>query len=287
MKILVTGANGRVGSKVVEQLLARGVQLRALVRDRIKANFPPMVEVVEGDFLEPDSLRPALAGITSVFLLNAVAGDEVTQALNVLNLIQEAGVRRLVYLSVMHSDRYVNVPHFAGKFAVERMIEQMGISATILHPAYFMENDVRIQQVVSDFGVYPMPIGDIGIAMIDVGDLAAVAAEELVRRSQGPETLPLKHITLVGPQALTGAQVAGIWSEVLQRPIVYGGSDPQGFEANLRHTMPSWLAYDMRLMSERFINTGMVPSQEDQAEVTRILGRPLRTYKEFAQAITA
>ncbi|HRH76139.1 MAG TPA: NmrA family NAD(P)-binding protein, partial [Cellvibrionaceae bacterium] len=191
MKILVTGANGRVGSKVVEQLLARGVQLRALVRDRIKANFPPMVEVVEGDFLEPDSLRPALAGITSVFLLNAVAGDEVTQALNVLNLIQEAGVRRLVYLSVMHSDRYVNVPHFAGKFAVERMIEQMGISATILHPAYFMENDVRIQQVVSDFGVYPMPIGDIGIAMIDVGDLAAVAAEELVRRSQGPETLPL------------------------------------------------------------------------------------------------
>lgn len=64
-------------------------------------------------------------------------------------------MKRVVYLSVIHSDRYVNVPHFAGKFGVERMIEQMGFSATILRPAYFIENDLTIKDVVQGYGVYP------------------------------------------------------------------------------------------------------------------------------------
>ncbi|MET3900279.1 uncharacterized protein YbjT (DUF2867 family) [Devosia sp. UYZn731] len=50
-------------------------------------------------------------------------------------MARAAGVTKLVYLSVIHSDIYVNVPHFAGKFGVERMIEQMGFEGTILRPA--------------------------------------------------------------------------------------------------------------------------------------------------------
>jgi uncharacterized protein YbjT (DUF2867 family) len=79
-----------------------------------------------------------------------VASDEFTQALIALNLAREAGVERIVYLSVIHSDLYVNVPHFAGKFGVERMIEKMGFNATILRPAYFMNNDLTIKDVCSD-----------------------------------------------------------------------------------------------------------------------------------------
>ena len=85
--------------------------------------------------------------------------DEFTQALIALNLAREAGIERIVYLSVIHSDLYVNVPHFAGKFGVERMIEGMGFNATILRPAYFMNNDVLIKDVVLGYGIYPMPIG--------------------------------------------------------------------------------------------------------------------------------
>ena len=67
-----------------------------------------------------------------------------TQALIALNLAREAGIERFVYLSVIHSDLYVNVPHFAGKYGVERMIEQMGLNANILRPAYFIDNDLTI-----------------------------------------------------------------------------------------------------------------------------------------------
>jgi hypothetical protein len=69
---------------------------------------------------------------------------------------REAGVARLVHLSVIHSDLYVDVPHFPGKFGVERMIEQMGFNATILRPPYIMSNDSMIKVVVLGYGLYPM-----------------------------------------------------------------------------------------------------------------------------------
>jgi uncharacterized protein YbjT (DUF2867 family) len=285
MTILVTGATGNVGRHVVDQLVQRGAHVRALVRNPAKADFPAGVDVVQGDLLDVDSLRGAFEGVSTLFLLNAVVPDEFTQALIALNVARQAGVDRVVYLSVIHSDLYVNVPHFAGKFGVERMIEQMGFSATILRPAYFMNNDVTIKDVVLGYGTYPMPIGNKGLAMIDARDIGEIAAIELIHRANATQPLPLERINLVGPDTLTGADIAGIWSDVLQRPIVYGGDDTAGFEQNLRQFMPAWMAYDMRLMSERFLTDGMVPEAGDVARLTALLGRPLRSYRELAAGI--
>jgi uncharacterized protein YbjT (DUF2867 family) len=188
---------------------------------------------------------------------------------------------------VIHCDLYVNVPHFAGKFAVERMIEKMGFNATILRPAYFMNNDFTIKDVVTGYSVYPMPIGSKGLAMIDARDIGEIAAIELVRREQSATPLPLDRINLVGPDVLTGTDVAGIWSEVLGRPIAYPGDDTAGFENNLRQFMPSWMAFDMRLMSERFLTEGMIPEPGDAARLTTLLGRPLRSYRDFAAETVA
>src|SRR4051794_16557368 len=287
MTILVTGANGTVGRHVVEQLLKRGANVRALVRDPAKATFPAGVTVVQGDLLDVDAMRGAFSGVSTLFLLNAVAPDEFTQALIALNLARAAGIERIVYLSVIHSDRYVNVPHFAGKFGVERMIEQMGFGATVLRPAYFMNNDLTIKDVVLGYGVYPMPIGSKGLAMIDARDIGEIAAIELIRREQAKGTLPLDRINLVGPDTLTGADVAAIWSEVLGRTIAYGGDDTAGFEQNLKKFMPSWMAFDMRLMSERFLTEGMIPATGDVGRLTALLGRPLRSYRDFAAEIAA
>jgi len=287
MTILVTGATGTVGRQVIEQLVKRGADIRALVRDPAKANLPAGVTVVQGDLLDVDAMRGAFSGVSTLFLLNAVAPDEFTQALIALNLAREAGIERIVYLSVIHGDRYVNVPHFAGKFAVERMIETMGFNATILRPAYFMNNDLTIKDVVTGYGVYPMPIGSKGLAMIDARDIGEIAAIELIRREQSATPLPLDRINLVGPDLLTGTDVAGIWSEVLGRPIAYPGDDTAGFENNLRQFMPSWMAFDMRLMSERFLTEGMIPEPGDAARLTALLGRPLRSYRDFASEIVA
>jgi uncharacterized protein YbjT (DUF2867 family) len=287
MTILVTGATGAVGRQVVEQLVKRGADVRALVRDPAKADFPADVAVAQGELLDVDALRNAFSGVSTLFLLNAVVPDEFTQALIALNAARQAGIERIVYLSVIHSDRYVNVPHFAGKFGVERMIEQMGFGATILRPAYFISNDLTIKDVVTGYGVYPMPIGGRGLAMVDTRDIAEVAAIELIRREQATGSLPLDRINLVGPDTLTGVDIAAIWSEVLGRPIAYGGDDTAAFEQNLRRFMPNWMAFDMRLMAERFLTDGMLPEAGDVARLTALLGRPLHSYRDFASEIAA
>ena len=287
MTILVTGATGTIGRNVVDQLVQRGAAVRALVRDPAKADFPSSVEVVQGDLLDPDSLRSAFKGVSALFLLNAVTPDEFTQALIALNVAKESGVDRVVYLSVIHSDVYVNVPHFAGKFGVERMIEKAGFSATILRPAYFISNDLSVKDVVFEYGVYPMPIGAKGLAMVDVRDIGEIAAIELIHRKNATRPLPLERINLVGPDTLTGGDVAAIWSDVLGRPVAYGGDDSAAFEQNLRNFMPGWMAYDMRLMSERFLSDGMVPAAGDVERLTALLGRPLRSYRAFAAEAAA
>lgn len=285
MTILVTGATGRVGRHVVDQLVKRGAEVRVLTRDPAKANVPAGVEVAQGDLLDIDALRAAFSGVRTLFLLNAVTGDEFTQALITLNVAREAGVDRVVYLSVIHADRFVNVPHFAVKSGAERMIEAMGFNATILRPSYFIDNEHMIKDVILNHGVYPMPIGGKGIAMVDARDIAEVAAIELIRRDRATGKLPVEIINLVGPDTLTGTDVAAIWSDVLGRPVVYGGDDPSGFEQTMAAFMPKWTAYEMRLMAERYVSDGMIPEAGDVERLTAMLGRPLHSYRAFASEL--
>ena len=204
-----------------------------------------------------------------------------------MNVARAAGIERIVYLSVIHPDIYVNVPHFAGKFGVERMIEQMGMNATILRPAYFMQNDLMIKDAITGYGVYPMPVGGKGLAMIDVRDIAEIAALELLRREQAAQPLPITRINLVGPDILTGTDIAAIWSATLGRQINYGGGDTEAFEQNLKQFMAPWMAYDMRMMGERFLTDGMLPEGGDVERLTTLLGRPLRSYSDFASETAA
>ncbi|CAO3358177.1 SDR family oxidoreductase [Azospirillum palustre] len=287
MTILVTGATGRVGRHVVDQLVKRGADVRVLTRDPSKAAFPAGVDVVQGDMLDIDALRAAFRGVRTLFLLNAVTGDEFTQALVTLNIAREAGVERVVYQSVFEADRAVNVPHFAVKFGAERMLDQMGFSATILRPSYFIDNELMIKDVITGHGVYPMPIGSKGVAMVDARDIAEVAAIELIRRDRAPGKLPVDIINLVGPDTLTGPQVAAIWSDLLGRTVVYGGDDPSGFEQTIASFMPKWTAYEMRLMAERYVSDGMIPEAGDVERLTGLLGRPLHSYRSFAAALIA
>ena len=81
MTILVTGATGTVGTHVVAQLAKRDAEVRALVRDPAKAKLPKGVVPARGDMLDVDSMRRALDGVTTLFLLTAVVPDEFTQAL--------------------------------------------------------------------------------------------------------------------------------------------------------------------------------------------------------------
>ncbi|WP_041020382.1 NmrA family NAD(P)-binding protein, partial [Pseudomonas sp. SHC52] len=189
MSILVVGATGTVGSLVTQGLASAGAEVKALVRQPGKRDFPAGVTEVVADLTDVVSMRAALASVRTLFLLNAVTPDEVTQALITLNLAREAGIERIVYLSVIHADTFTHVPHFTGKHTVERMIESLDIPATILRPAYFMQNELMVLQTIQDYSVYPMPIGSAGAAMIDARDIADVAVAELLRRDKAPSAL--------------------------------------------------------------------------------------------------
>ncbi len=287
MSILVTGATGTIGSLVVQGLARKGASVKALVRRPGKAVLPEGVAEVVGDLSDVASMRAALAGVRTLFLLNAVSPDEVTQGLQALSLAREAGIERIVYLSVIHADLFTEVPHFTGKHTVERMIESLDLPATVLRPAYFMQNDRQVQAVIEGYGVFPMPIGEAGVSMIDTRDLADIAVVELLRRDAAPAPLPRVTFDVVGPEAMTGTTAAATWGRALQREIRYGGDDLPAFEAQLAQAMPAWMAYDMRLMMGRIQRHGMKPEAGAVQRLEAMLGRPLRRYGDVVKEMAA
>jgi uncharacterized protein YbjT (DUF2867 family) len=287
MTILVTGSTGTIGTQVLNFLNGTGADIRALTRSPEKAELPAGVTAVKGDLADIDSIRAALEGVSTLFLLAPNAPDELTQAMLALNAAREAGVKGIVYLSVFKGEAYADVPHFASKMTVERMIDAYDLPATILRPAYFIQNDLRQKDALLGGGAYGMPVGAKGISMVDVRDIGEAAAKELLRRERASKPLPREIFELVGPDALTGAALATLWTEILERPIAYAGNDLDGLEKRLKSFGPAWLAYDMKLMMRRYQQDSAIATDDDLARLTALLGHPPRSYRDFAQAAAA
>ena len=283
MSILVTGATGTIGSQVLSYLAGQEAQVHALTRSPDTAKLPAGVIPVAGDLADVDALRVAMKGVDTLFLLAPNVADELTQAMLALNVAKESGIKGVVYLSVLKGDSYTDVPHFAGKHTVERMIEGRSIPATILRPAYFIQNDVRLKTPLLNFGVYGMPIGSKGVSMVDIRDIGEAAAIELLRRHRAPVAQPIETYSLVGPDGLTGEQIATIWGEALGRIVRYGGDDLVAMEQRMKSMMPSWHAMDLRLMLSRYQTDGAVASDADLARLTTLLGHAPRSYRAFAK----
>ncbi len=287
MTILVTGSTGTIGTQVLAFLDGHGAEVRALTRSPEKAQFRDGVTAVKGDLSDIDSVRAALDGVTTLFLLAPNAPDELTQAMLALDAARKAHVTGIVYLSVFKGEAYADVPHFASKTTVERMIHAADLPVTILRPAYFMQNDLRQKDALLGARVYGMPIGDKGISMVDIRDIGEAAARELLRRERAAAPLPPETYELVGPDALTAETISALWGEVLGRPIGYAGNDLAMLEQRLRAFGPAWLAYDMRLMMRRYQNDGAIATEAEIARLTRLLGHAPRSYRAFAETAAA
>ena len=286
MTILVTGSTGTIGTQVLHFLQSHpqgaGTAIHALTRSPDTARLPTGITAIKGDLSDVDSVRAALKGVSTLFLLAPNAADELTQAMLALNAARDAGVKGIVYLSVFQGEAYADVPHFASKVTVERMIHALGLPATILRPAYFIQNDLRQKDALLGGGVYGMPVGAKGISMVDIRDIGEAAANALLRREHAESPLPGETYELVGPEALTGNDLAALWSKVLARPIHYGGDDLEALEQRLKSFGPAWLAYDMVLMMRRYQGDGAVASASDIARLTGLLGHAPRSYHAFA-----
>jgi uncharacterized protein YbjT (DUF2867 family) len=283
MTILVTGATGTVGSQVLTQLTEReSAPIRALTRSPETASFPEGVAAVAGDLLDVDAMRAALDGVDTLFLLSAVTAEELTATLLTLNAAREHGIKGIVYLSVYQAEKGVEVPHFSAKHAAEQVIVQLDLPATILRCSYFAQNDIGAREALLQGGVYPMPLGKVGVSIVDVRDIAEVAALELIRRAEAPGPVPLEVYDLVGPDALTGPAIAQIWSDLLDRPVSYAGNDLGPFTQMMRSFAPAYFAEDMRHMMARIQKDGLIATPVGLQHLTDRLGRPPRAYRDFA-----
>jgi uncharacterized protein YbjT (DUF2867 family) len=284
MKVLVTGGTGTVGSLVVSELLQRDAQVRALVRKQSASEkLPEQVEVAVGDLMDPVSVEKALAGVDALFLLNAVAPDELTQGLIALGLAKKIKLKRVVYHSVFQADKFPDVPHFASKVVIEHALQVSGLPFTIIRPSYFFQNDLSLKDAITKAGVYPMPLGAKGVAGVDTRDIAEATAIALT--SIGHEG---KTYNLNGVEALSGAGVASIWSELLGKPVQYVGGDMDAFEEQIRKSgAPSWTAFDLRVMFEGFLDHGLLAEKGDVEGVTELLGHAPRQYRAFASEALA
>ncbi len=167
------------------------------------------------------------------------------------------------------------------------MIEALDLPATVLRPAYFIQNDLRQKDGLLKAGVYGSPIGKKGVSMVDIRDIGEAAAIELVRRDQAPTPLGRETYALVGPDSLTGEGIATIWSDALGKAIRYGGDDLVAMEQRTKTMLPAWHALDLRLMFGRYQTEGAVASADDIARLTTLLGRAPRSYAAFAKDAAA
>ncbi len=179
------------------------------------------------------------------------------------------------------------MPHFAGKHTVEYMIAALDLPATVLRPAYFIQNDLRQKEPLLKFGAYGAPIGLKGVSMVDIPDIGEAAAIELVRREQASALLGRDTCALVGPDSLTGEGIATIWSEALGRAIRYGGDDLGVMEQRFKAMLPAWHALDLRLMFSRYQTDGAAATADDIAILTKLLGHAPRSYAAFAKDAAA
>ena len=278
MKILVTGGTGNVGGAVVRESLKRGAQVRVLARKQPEAGkLPAGVEVAIGDLLDPVSVEQAMQGVDKLFLLNAVVTDELTQALIAYGIAKRVGLKHVTYLSVFKVDQFRDVPHFASKLAVENALREFGVPYTILRPAYYIQNDATLKNALTGPGVYPMPIGTQGIAAVDVRDIAEAAAISLTEDGHDGQTYDL-----VGPSNITGPDNAALWSKLLGKEIKYTGHNFDQWEQSMRAWMPSWSAFDLRMMFQGYFDRGFASTETEVARMTKLLGHAPRSYGDFA-----
>ncbi len=277
MSILVIGGTGTVGGQTVQNLLERGEKVCVMTRSAEKsASLPAGVSGVVGNLSDPPSLMKAFSSIEKVFLITPVHPDEAVQGQNAVRAAKKAGVKKMVYLSVVMSPDSDIIPHFASKVPVENAVKGSGMVFTIIRPNNFFQNDYWYKDVMLEYGLYPQPLGAKGIYRVDVRDVADAATNALVEGGFEGKT-----VSLHGPDALTGKDCARIWGQHLGTEINYMGDDLDKWSESASASLPAWMVHDFRIMYDFFQKKGLKPEPADIAEAEKILHHKPRTFDAF------
>jgi uncharacterized protein YbjT (DUF2867 family) len=269
--ILVSGANGHVGGEFVAELVARSVEVRALVRNPSRSSVPNGVDVAAGDLDAPDSLPSALAGVDAVFLL----GGFPTTA-EILRRLEDAGVGHVVLLTsrcVVGGDPDNAVTRMW--LETETAVRDAAVPWTILRPSGFYSNVLRWRPQIQHGDVVRAPWPDVPIASIDPADIAAVAATALTEPGYEHRALSLS-----GPEALTPGEQTATLAQVTGRPLRFEALDDDSARAAMQEsgTPPGFIDAFFRFFSQgEFDDSPVVDT------VRQITQRRPRTFRRWAE----
>lgn len=281
MKALLVGCTGTVGSHVMRKLMKHDVRIRCMTHTPDKmTKLPPSIEPCFGDLDQPRTLPEVFENVDMIFLLNTVSPNETKQGLTAVDAAQTAGVKKIVYLSVYMPEGSSRIPHFNSKIPVENAIKDSPMTYTILRPNNFYQNDEWVKDVILKYGIYPHPIGSIGLNRIDVRDIADAAVNALIQSGHDGRTYSLH-----GPDILTGHHIADIYSRVLGRDVIYAGNDLDAWVQRVRNVMPHWMVRDLRVMYKFFQDHGMVASVDDLNTQQKIIGHEPRRFEEYVNEV--
>lgn len=283
MSILVIGGTGTVGSQTVRELLRRGARVRVLTRSGEKARaLPRGAQGAVGDLERRDSLEAACRGAEKVFLITPLSPVEARLGINAVEAARAAGVRHVVFLSVFNVDAGAHIPHFKSKVEIHAALKASGLPWTLIMPNNFYQNDLFLKDAIVGAGIYPQPLGGVGVSRVDVRDIAEAAANVLTGGGHEGKSYPL-----AGPEPLTGESVAAAYGRALGRPVKYAGDDLERWgEAALR-ALPDWLVRDLKVMYRFFQERGLRATAADLARVEQVLGHPPRPFDAFARELAA
>ncbi|NUR95131.1 MAG: NAD(P)H-binding protein [Kribbellaceae bacterium] len=265
--ILVTGATGTIGSELVRQLVARGIPVRGMTRR-------PHDSFVQADFADLDSLRKAIDGVDTVFLLTAPGPWVPAHDQALVETAVDGGVGKIVKLSAIGTtdDGMPGNWHAAG----ERAVRESGLAWTILRPAGFASNVLRWLPAIRGGQPIPNHTGSGRHAFVDPRDVAAVAAEALL--SDHHE----QTYTLTGPELLSVPDQVAVLSEVLGSRLTVVDVPPETYAEQLRNAGLDEAVVSVALRGAELIRSGGEQTVTDDVE--RVLGRPARTFEEWARA---
>ncbi len=222
--ILVTGATGTQGGAVARELNARGYRVRGLTRnpnsERARSMAALGIEMVQGDFDDPESLDRALADAYGAFSVQQYRGvgvdGEIRQGKAFADAAKRAGVQHFVYTSVAKATLNTGVPQFESKLLLENYIRSLDIPFTIIRPASFMATFEPWREDAENgriSGPLPASLERVFIAPQDIGRIAAEAFDH-------PEEW-LGRAEAIAGQKISYGEVAASMGRVLGHPVEY------------------------------------------------------------------
>ncbi len=276
--ILVTGATGRTSGEVVKALLAKGEQVRALVRDPQKAGRieGPDVELVVGNVEKPETWDAAWQGVDKVFLLSPEGPQMAEVHGKFADTAKRAGVRHLLRMSLLVSN--LDSPLVIAKWhgEADQSVADSGIPYTIIRPAPFMQNILGSARMIASDGMFSGAQGEGKVGVIDNRDIGNVAATVLTSDGHEGKTYPL-----TGPEALSMGEQAGKVSAVLGKEVKYVNVSQDKAKADMMAMgMPDWMA-DGWVAIAIMISTGAADMVTPM--VQEITGKEPRSFDQFAR----